>query len=55
MSLQNDIYRKLIEAIASGELGPGEKLSEIELAKEMRHVNFVEKVLVGFLKENIGF
>jgi DNA-binding GntR family transcriptional regulator len=35
MSLQNDIYHKLIKAIASGELGPGEKLSEIELAKKM--------------------
>ena len=35
MSLQNDIYHKLIRAIASGEFGPGEKLSEIELAREM--------------------
>ena len=35
MSLQNDIYHKLTRAIASGELGPGGKLSEMELAKEI--------------------
>ena len=35
MSLQNDIYNKLKKAIIYGELSPGEKLSEIELAKKM--------------------
>ena len=35
MSLHNDIYHKLIRAISIGELGPGEKLSENELAKGM--------------------
>lgn len=35
MSLQEDIYNKLRNAIIYGELSPGEKLSEIELAKRM--------------------
>jgi len=35
MSLQKDIYNKLKTAIIYGELLPGEKLSEIELAKKM--------------------
>lgn len=35
MSLQNDIYGRLKKAIIYGELSPGEKLSEVELAKQM--------------------
>lgn len=35
MSLQIDIYNKLKNAIIYGELSPGEKLSEIELAKKL--------------------
>jgi DNA-binding GntR family transcriptional regulator len=35
MSLQIDIYNKLKNAIIYGELSPGEKLSEIELAKNL--------------------
>lgn len=35
MSLQNDVYDRLKRAIIYGELGPGEKLSEIELAKNL--------------------
>ena len=35
MSLQKDIYDKLKKAIIYGELGPGEKISEFELAKKM--------------------
>ncbi len=33
MSIQKDIYSKLKNAIIYGELSPGEKLSEVELAK----------------------
>ncbi len=36
MALPKDIYDKLKNAIIYGELGPGEKLSEFQLAKEMR-------------------
>ncbi len=35
MSLQNDVYTKLKRAIIYGELGPGEKLSESELATRL--------------------
>ena len=35
MSLQEEIYRKLKDKIICGELRPGEKLSEIELAKSL--------------------
>ena len=35
MSLQKDIYHKLKNAIIYGELSPGEKLSEIELAEKL--------------------
>lgn len=35
MSLQNDVYNKIKKAIIYGELGPGEKLSEIDVAKEL--------------------
>jgi len=36
MSLQREVYNSLKEAIIYGELSPGEKLSEIELAKKMK-------------------
>lgn len=35
MSLQEDIYNKLKKAIIRGELNPGEKLYEIEIAKKL--------------------
>jgi DNA-binding GntR family transcriptional regulator len=35
MSLQKDIYHRLKDAIIYGELSPGEKLSEIELAEKL--------------------